>query len=535
VTAALLRGRRTSNGPCLSRYPLEQRSLSRLLIDQAARLPERAWVVFDDSRDALGDSHDILTYGAALARARQVATRLASSPRRGATPRVGLMMRNCPEYLVALHGTLLAGGLAILIDPDLPPAPLAALLERAALDWLLVDADSSEAARRASQAPTQRVEIGADWNAWISAATPAALPPLPRHDADALVMFTSGTTGQPKGVVMSHHYAFLYGAVATDSLSRTEDDVISGPLPLFHTSGLQMIVHSALHAGGTAHLRRRFSASRYWEEIAADGATQGCLVAEMGRMIQRRSADAPPHRLRNLSIGGLLDHEEFERRFRVRVLWQGYGMTEAYPCPMGPAPWGGIEHTIGMPMDYVEYGVVDADDRLLPQGETGELVLRMPPHFMFERYLDDEAATQQAMRGGLFHTGDRMSISPEGLLAHRGRAGERLRHHGENVDPRAIELAALAQPGVREAAAFGVPGALGDDDVKLDVVADAGLDLAALRAALAAHLPKKSLPRYLECRDELPRSGTFKIRKHRLREDGVNRPGVFDAEAPAVP
>jgi crotonobetaine/carnitine-CoA ligase len=197
---------------------------------------------------------------------------------------------------------------------------------------------------------------------------------------------------------------------------------------------------------------------------------------------------------------------------------------------MGLAPWGGPEESIGMPMDYVEYGVVDEEDRLLPPGSTGELVLSMPPHFMFERYLGDEAATRRAMRGGFFHTGDRMRLSADGLLAHRGRVGERLRHHGENVDPRAIELAALAQPGVREAAAYGVPGALGDDDMKLDVVAEPGLDLAKLRVALAAQLPKKSLPRYLERRDGLPRSGTFKILKHRLRDEGVNRPGILDAE-----
>lgn len=516
----LLRGQRRVSGPCLARYALEDRSLSRLLADQAARHGTKPWVIFD--------SRDVLTYADALLGARRAADRIATGPSRGTRPVVALLMKNAPEYLIALHGALLAGGTVALLDPDLPPIPLAALIQRVAPDWLIVD-DASEAAARRAAPQARIVNATRDWNGFLGQPD-TTLPPLPRHDDEALILFTSGSTGQPKGVVISHHYAYLYGAVATDALARTEDDVIAGPLPLFHASGLQMVTHSALHAGATAHLKRRFSASRYWEEIAADGATQGCLVAEMGRMIFRRASSAPPHRLRNLSVGGLLDDGAFARRFHVDMLWQGYGMTEAYPCPMGLAPWGGPEDSIGMPVDTVEYGIVDEQDNLLPPGSTGELVLRVPPHFMFERYLGDEAATREALRNGVFHTGDRMFLSEKGLLAHRGRRGERLRHHGENVDPRAVELAALAQPGVREAAAYGVPGALGDDDVKLDVVADADVDLEALRAALADHLPKKALPRYLERRDELPRSATMKILKHRLRDDGVNRPGVLDTD-----
>jgi crotonobetaine/carnitine-CoA ligase len=121
-----------------------------------------------------------------------------------------------------------------------------------------------------------------------------------------------------------------------------------------------------------------------------------------------------------------------------------------------------------------------------------------------------------------------MSISADGLLAFRGRDAQRIRHHGENVDPRAIESAALAYPGVREAVAYAVPGAFGNDDVKLDVVADAPLDLSALRAALATKLPKKAVPRYVEQRSHLPRTATFRVMTHLLRNESLSRAEVLD-------
>ena len=517
----------------MDRYPPQQRSLSRLLADRAGISPDDVWVVFDSTSS--------LTFGDAYARSKAFARRLSAS---GAErPRVGIMLRNSEEFLIALHGTMLAGGCALLIDPDLSPYSLRSIFERTRPSALVLDASFIPKVSAASgddgphliltgSAPAEKLSPRTQtWNQWMQHPEGDAAPPagFARPDDDAMVMFTSGTTGVPKAVVLSHHYAFAYSALISDSLQRTRDDVLSAPLPMFHASGLHMAAHSALHVGCRAHLKSKFSASNYWSQAVADGVTQAALIAEMGKMILARGEPVANHRVRHISAGGLQDRETFERRFGVRILWEAFGMTEVYISPMGLAPLGSTPDSIGMPMDFMQYGVVDESDRLLGPGETGELVLRPDnPLWMFSRYLDDESATSQAWRNGLFHTGDLVSYDKDGLLRFRGRNSDRIRHRGENIDPREIEQAASGFAGIAEVAAYAVASDLGDDDIKLDVIAPRPIDMQALRAWLSERLRPKAVPRYFEQREAFPRTPSFRVRRHDLRLEGVARPGVTD-------
>jgi crotonobetaine/carnitine-CoA ligase len=531
-------GARQVAGPSLDRYAPAERSLPALLRDQAAALSGATWLVFDGEHR--------LTFGGAYEAASGLARRLRHDC--GERPRVGIALRNRAEFVLALHGTLLAGGVAYLIDPGLPPRGLRRLTGGLGLDALVVEAGGGGSGGRSGDG-----EAGAPlvvtagrataWRRWLSGPVSGPQPALPpsRWDDDAIVMFTSGSTGKPKAVVLSHHFAFLYSALITDSLSRDAREVLTTALPLFHSSGLHMVAHSALHAGATAHLKRRFSASGFFVEAARDGATQAALVPEMARMILRRATGVPAHRLAYVLAGGLSDHAEFERRFGVPALWQAYGMTEAYPVPMSRSPVTADRRGLGMPVELYEYGVVGPDGAALPPGRAGELVLRpTAPQVMFSGYLTGPGGRRITPFGpdGVFHTGDIVSCDAAGVLRYVGRFEGGIRHRGERVDPAEVEAAALSCPEVTDAAAYGVPSDLGDEDVKLDVVGVVGvagaepIDLAGLHLRLRETLRAASLPRYLEQRATLPRTASYRVRRHELRADGVRRPGVIDTEAP---
>lgn len=520
----LQRSGRSADGPCVSRYPEADRSLTRLLADQAAARPDKPWLVLD--------GRETLTFGAAWRQVRRVAARLGEAMRGGC---VVVMAPTSLEYVLAVHGTMLAGGCCVLMDPNVGATALDAILKRSGPTLVFTDAAGRDRLRELNIVGPELVILSGSrgpedigWTNWLGA-PPVADPVFPKAGDDALVMHTSGTTGTPKGVVISHHYAFIYGALVTDALQRTEDDVLIGPLALFHASGLQMIVHSALHAGCTAHLNSRFSVSRFWHDVALSGATQGNLMPEMARMLLARVAEAPPHRMRRISIGGLAERDDFERRFGVEVLWQGFGMTEVYVAPMALEPIR--SSTLGLPMDHLMYGALDDDGRPVAPGQPGELVVGpLRPHWMFDRYLADPETTAAALAGGVFHTGDLVSIDEAGVLTYRGRKGERIRVRGEHIYPAEVERVAIQFPGVREAVAFGIPADVGGEDVKLDIVADAPVDVAGLHAWLASQVSRHATPRYIEVRTDLPRTASGKITRHALKAEGVNRLEVWQAD-----
>ena len=210
-------------------------------------------------------------------------------------------------------------------------------------------------------------------------------------------------------------------------------------------------------------------------------------------------------------------------------------MTEIYPLPMIDPDRQDLslpKDTIGMPVSWMDYGVVDDHDRLLPAGEVGELVFRPRlPHSMVKEYYKDPEKTVEATTNLMYHTGDLGYYDEAGILHYRSRKQERIRRRGENVSAPELEWVALRHEAVVEAAAYGVPSALGEEDVKLDVVCHSQLELAALHEWLAANLPRYMVPRFVEIRESFPKTPSERVEKYKLKLDPVDRPQVFDAES----
>jgi crotonobetaine/carnitine-CoA ligase len=535
----LLRGGGYDLGPYATRYPAGERTMVRLLADQAADLGNATWLVFDGA--------DELSFLEAYELANRVAHAIIATA--GAGAHVALFLRNQREFMPAFYGAMAAGGAAVPLNADARGPLLEYVIERSDARILIARSDLVE--RLAELDSLGGVELVLSvgphhdlpatvsgipvqpFEEWIGPHPKTPHEPLPAGEDMALIQFTSGTTGRSKGVVYPHQFLYLYSAMLSDSLGRTRDDVLTTPLPLYHVAALHIIANSALHAGCTAHLKTRFSASAYWTQVAEDGATFSILLGPMAAIILKQVPDAPEHRMSTMfCVPPPPGREEFEQRFGVRLLWQGYGMTEIYPLPMRSEMLDGPPDTIGHPVTWMEYGVVDEHDRLLGPGEPGQLVFRpLLPNAMTTGYYKDPEATVAAFRNFMFHTNDLAVYDEDGCLHYRGRMQERIRRRGENVSALELELVTLRHPQVLEAAAYAVPGEFGEDDVKLDVVAKPGLELADLRGWLAENLPRYMVPRYLERRDAFPKTPSERVEKYKLAAEPVDRPGVLDAEA----
>lgn len=544
LEAGLLRGRGLGLGPYATRYAPHERTMLRVLADRAADRPDKPWLVFDGV--------DVLTFAEAwrdVCRVGHALDRDGLEP----TAHVGLLLRNEREFMPAFYGAQVRGGRTVPLNADSRGPLLQQVIEHSDIEAIVVRADLVD--RLAALPSLGRVRLvvvvgdgdppslpGLEvrrWSEWLAEVSDEHAWPFPPHDARCLVQYTSGTTARPKGAVYTHNFLYLYAAMCTDSQERTEDDVLTAPLPLFHVAALHIIANSSLHAGCTGHLKSRFSASRYWEQCAEDGATWAILLGPMAAMVAKMTPEpVPAHRVtRCFCPPPPPEHEEWERRFApVKLIWWGYGMTEVYPLPMIDPELQDRSlpmDTLGMPVSWMDYGVVDEHDELVGPDEVGELVFRPRiPHALVSEYYRDPERTLDAFRNLLFHTGDLATYDEQGLLHYRSRTQDRIRRRGENVSAPELEWVVLTHPHVVEAAAYGIASDLGEEDVKLDLVLREPVPLAELHAWLCENVPRYMVPRYLELREAFPKTPSERVEKYRLKSNPVDRPEVFDAERP---
>jgi crotonobetaine/carnitine-CoA ligase len=393
--------------------------------------------------------------------------------------------------------------------------------------------EESAADERPSFARTQLIDLASLPH------VPVEPTATPEFHALASVIFTSGTSGPAKGVMMPHAQAYALALQTVQGLALQEHDTIYAFHPLYHTAGKFIAVYSALLSGAHVVLDRRFSAERWLSRIRECGATATLAHGAMLEMVYAQpalpdDADNPLERLMASPFPRRIA-ADFERRFAVRGV-EVWGMTEINNpcwCPMNQPLRTG---TCGrLNEQWAEVRVVDPDtDIELPAGAIGEFVVRPKmPWTMMQGYIGMPERTAEAWRNLWFHTGDAGYVDSEGWYHFVDRLGDRIRRRAENISSYEIESAAASQEYVLECAAVGVPsGYESDDDIKLFVVPRPGCTVSPreLLEHLVRQLPHYMVPRYIEKISALPRTPTNKVMKAQLRS-GATTGECWDRKA----
>ncbi len=439
-------------------------------------------------------------------------------------------------------GCVKLGAVFLPLNALLTGRPLLSIMAGAAGAVLVCDAELLGAveALRAELPALRHVIVsgrGGDGDGFEAALERAAThpPPPPADDpaAPAKLMFTSGTTGEPRGVVWSRNaeavHALSYGA----ELVRIEPgETAYSCLPLFHATCQGTLLGTML-CGGRIVVDRRFDPFAFWARTREVGAVffpyVGTIISVLGSRAPRTDdADNPVRR----AMGSAAPADrwaEFEERFGLE-LEDVWGQTETASCWTRPVPGRVRQGTVGRPTARWEARLVGAAGAEVGGGESGELWMRArEPHVMFEGYLGEPAGAAFDAEGW-YHSGDLLSREDSGDLVYRGRLRESIRRRGEMVAPAAIEAVAAAHPAVGECAAVGVPADDGvEEEILLCVVprGEAGFDTAALHEHLRAELPQFMVPRYLRVVEELPKTPTTRVRRHVLRDEGLA--GAWDS------
>ncbi|MBC9227492.1 AMP-binding protein [Aeromicrobium sp. zg-636] len=392
-------------------------------------------------------------------------------------------------------------------------------------------------------------EVPASWRSrvveveeFLRTAAPADAAPWEgpaRHDI-ASIMYTSGTTGPSKGVLMP--WAQLHAAAHV-----TARMVARGPVPhkvLYvngppnHVQAKGAVAAMAL-VGGEVLLRHTFSTHNFWAEIAEHGVTDTSLVGAMAAflMAQPGSPRDEETTLSNVLMAPLgPTAAEFSERFGVQA-WSAYNMTEI-SVPTVLDDWEpGVEPSCGRLREgypHYEARVVDEHDQEVAAGEVGELIVRTGvPWTLNAGYLDMPEATADAWRNGWFHTGDAFRQDENGYFHFVDRLKDTIRRRGENISSFEVEAEVTAHEGVAECAAIAVPSEFAEDEIKVVVVARDGQSPTATELVefLATRVPRHMVPRYVEFVDALPKTPTLRVQKALLSRSVAAQDGVWDATA----
>jgi crotonobetaine/carnitine-CoA ligase len=466
--------------------------------------------------------------------------------------RVCFFLPNCPEFLYGWLGLAKIGAVLVPININYKTEESKYIVNHSEANSILFHAslvDVVEKIRPIAPSLKNFLLLGedtknSDYVSFEKALANASteLGPTDVDEEDLCeIMYTSGTTGPSKGVMISHKYWILNGYGYRYPMDVTPEDRLFTCLPFFHANAQGYSTMGALTSGASLIVVERFSASKFWDQIRRYKAT---IFNYMGAMLTILSKQPELEKDRDHHVraayGTPALEKEFqdymEQRFGITFI-TGYGLTESGLCLIQPLHGLRKENSIGLPKQIPGAGFVNeikvVNDKGLevPRGTVGEIVIRNPA--VTQGYFKEPELTREVIRNGWLHTGDKAWMDDDGYFYFADRKKDVIRRRGENVSSLEVENVINAHPKVLESAVIGVPSELYDDEVKVYVILKPNetLDPIEIVKWCKERLAYFKVPRYIEFRSEFPKTPTHRVQKYKLREEKEDlTKGCFDLE-----
>jgi len=503
--------------------------LSDLIARNAAFTPDKLALRFEG---------ETFTYAQLNARIEAAAKALKSEYGIGRGDRVAILSLNRPDYLVLLYACARLGAMMVPLNFRLAVAEQLFILSDAAIKALFVErAFADMIAPLRAQLPEAKVvgldftpDDGSSFDALLARADGDGRNPHVDLEAPLLIVYTSGTTGRPKGAVLRQEALLWNGVMSQHIHGLTSDDHVLTVLPFFHVGGLNIQTTPALHHGATVTIHPRFAPDTTLDAFAKDRPTLTVLVPATILAVTSHPAwaNADLSSLKAISTGSQIVPQDLIDRITARgvPVLQVYGSTETCPVAVYTRLGGDLtrDGSTGLPGLWCEAKVIDADGVEAPVGTPGEIVVRGPN--VFFEYWGNESATRDALHDGWFRTGDIAARDADGYFYVHDRKKNMIISGGENIYAAEIERVLLEHPDVADC------GVIGRSDPKWDevpvayIIRRAGCTPRAedLAAHMLAQLARFKVPRDFIFVDDLPRTALGKVQHFRLKqmaEDGT--------------
>ena len=445
---------------------------------------------------------------------------------------------NCPEYIMIWFALIKLGAIMVPINTASRRNDLLHVINDSEAKTIILETDLLKNYLEVrnevkitteiilSPEPLTPMKGFIDFSNLLKGQAEALDTPIDMSDP-ACIIYTSGTTGRPKGVILPHFCYMNSGMLSVQNKEIKQGDRIYTTLPLFHIGAQQLAVVTAMVAGIDFALARRFSASKFWDEVRKYNCNYVHYLGALAQILYRQEekpddADNPAE----IMFGGGMTKdlwEKFEKRFGVTIL-EGYAVTEC-GCstlyhPIGCKKVG----TIGTPTKNVRVEVVNENDEILPPNTQGELVIRpQTPFSMMLGYYKDPASTWAVCRNLWYHTGDIVYKDEEGFFYFIGRQSYFMRRRGENVSADEVEEVINSHPEVQNSAVVGVFSEVGDDEIKAYIVPKKDISIApeSIISWCEERIAYFKVPRYIEFVNDLPMTPTNRIQRFILKNRGI--------------